>query len=193
MNEQAVFQPLTKETSMILALSPEWIGAIATYVVGAAALIVAGLSLYYLKLQIDLLTKQLEDVKTSIQSSTYQNIYQQMIEIDRYFIEHPELKAYFYSTEMKAEMPEDALEQEKLFSIAEMLVDFFDSVYHQKKCMPPKTFSRFSEYMKDMYQNSIVLRKFLTDEREDWYPDNFIEELKGSKTSKVLTRHAEPR
>jgi hypothetical protein len=160
---------------------------------GRCCLKVAGWSLHYLRLQINLLTKQLEDVKTSIQSSTYQNVYQQMIEIDRYFIENPELKAYFYSTEMKVEIPEDALQREKRFSIAEMLVDFFDSVYYQKKSMPPKTFSRFNQYMKDMYQNSVVLKKFLTDERKDWYTDKFIEELKDSKNSKVLTNHAAPR
>lgn len=119
---------------------------------------------------------QLFLLRRSIRSSTYQNVYQMMINIDNFFIENPDLKPYFYEGQIMEER--EGLNYTKLLSVAEMLIDYFDNVYHQKDCMPRRTFEGFSEFMKDMYRSSPVLQEFLS-QRKHWYPQKFIEYLKG--------------
>ena len=147
----------------------DWVAAIATCV--SAIAVVVALCFIWI---------QTRNLRRSIQSSTYQNVYQTMIDVDRFFAENPNLKPYFYGG--KQVDTKEQVNRERLFSIAEMLADYFDNVYHQEACMPPQTFAGFSKFMRDTYQNSPVLREFLS-ERKDWYSKKFIEHLQGiSKT-----------
>jgi hypothetical protein len=133
-------------------------------------LIIVVVSLWFLWIQI-------RELRRSIQSSTYQNIYQMIVEIDRYFIENRDIKPYFYYNK-EADSGQPHL-REKLLSIAEMLIDCFDNIYHQKDCMPPSTFDPFSAFMKEIYQDSPILRELLS-KREYWYPKRFVDHLKNS-------------
>ena len=159
---------------MLFIIANEWIGAIATYVVGGLALIVAIWTLSFLKKQIDLLRKQIQDLRESIEGATYQNIYEQMLNIDRFFIENPELKPYFYSN--RSITTEDKIKRDKLFSIAEMLIDFFDNVYYQQNLMETDKFEAFWKYLTTICENSPVLRDHVID-RAEWYPGEFVCEL----------------
>ena len=148
-----------------MSISADWVEAIGTWV---AAIVIVG-SLWFLWLQI-------RDLRRSIRSSTYQNVYQLMIDIDRFFVENPNLKQYFYDG--KELDTTEQVNREKLFSIAEMLVDYFDNVYYQQDCLPANTFDAFIAFMRDIYRNSPVLREFLSS-REHWYPKKFVEDLRG--------------
>jgi hypothetical protein len=117
---------------------------------------------------------ELRHLKKSIHSSTYQRIYEQMISIDRFFIDNPSLKPYFYGS--KSPITKNPLELDKLDSISEMMVDYFDSVYHQKDCMPKGTFPQFLAYMQDLSNRSPHLRTFL-DKRKTWYPSDFRDDI----------------
>ena len=117
---------------------------------------------------------ELRHLKKSIHSSTYQRIYEQMIRIDRFFIDNPGLKPYFYGS--KEPGTKNPVELDKLTSISEMMVDYFDSVYHQQDCMPKDTFPQFLRYMQDLSTKSPMLEAFLK-KREDWYPKGFRENI----------------
>jgi hypothetical protein len=134
-------------------------------------------SALFIVLQIYILTR-------SIRGQTYQRIYESMITIDKFFIENPRLKGYFYPD---AEEPEEDVDQDKLFSIAEMLTDYFDSVYHQKNTMPRHTFEGFIDYMRSVYKHSRVLRAYLDlPSRNNWYPEKFVAALKAGPRSAVI-------
>ena len=117
---------------------------------------------------------EVRHLKSSVQSSTYQRIYEQMITIDRFFIENPSLKPYFYGSETPT--TKNPIELEKVASIAEMMIDYFDSVYHQQDCMPEDTFPQFLRFMKDTCTASPVLKQFIHC-RRDWYPEKFWQHL----------------
>ena|SRR2546423_3462572 len=121
---------------------------------------------------------EVRHLKKSIHSSTYQRIYEQMINIDRFFIRRPTLKPYFY--DRKEVETNNPAELNELFSIAEMLIDYFDSVYHQQDCMPEDTFPQFSAFMRDLCSNSPLLKDFLN-ERKEWYPEDFLKHLREDK------------
>lgn len=140
----------------------DWVQAVGVWI----SAIIVGVSLWILWIQI-------RELRRSIQSSTYQNIYHMIIGIDKYFIENTDVKPYFY---YGRKVDNEQL-REPLLSTAEMLLDCFDNVYHQKDCMPPHTFDAFDAFMKEIYQNSPVLQELLT-KRERWYPREFIEHLR---------------
>ena len=124
---------------------------------------------------------QVRDVSRGIAGSTYQNIYDQMMEIDRFFIEHPELKPYFYPD---ARGKKIEVNSDQLHSTVEMLVDYFDNVYHQQNSMPPHTFWGFSQFMRRVYQHSDVMQIFVR-EREEWYPADFVKHLRQKPDNNV--------
>jgi hypothetical protein len=130
-----------------------------------------------------LIVVQIYNLTRSIHGQTYQRIYELMIGIDRFFIDHPELKGYFYpDAEVRKEV---TVERDKLFSAAEMLIDYFDNVYHQKGSMPPGTFEGFLAYMCSIYQHSGVLRQYLDlSGRKSWYPKEFLDHLEGRSSGK---------
>ena len=117
---------------------------------------------------------ELRHLKKSIHSSTYQRIYEQMMRIDRFFIDNPSLKSYFYGS--KVPSTTNPSELDKLASISEMMIDYFDSVYHQQDCMPKDTFPQFLKFMQDVCRTSPLLKAFIRD-RQYWYPRDFRDEL----------------
>ncbi|MGB7925054.1 MAG: hypothetical protein WCF57_17570 [Pyrinomonadaceae bacterium] len=135
---------------------------------------------------------QLVNLRRSIYSSTYQRIYEQMIKIDEFFFNNKEFKPFFYpgSTGKMKEIDDEGVDDNKkisrdqLNSAAEMMVDFFDSVYHQKRAMPKQTFDGFGEFMRKVYMHSTVMQEFI-EKRQDWYPSHFLDLL---RTGKGLSR-----
>jgi hypothetical protein len=147
----------------------DWVAAAGTW----AGVLLTGLTLY-------VVWNQLADLRASVQRSTALNIYSHMVDIDRFFIEHPHLKPYFYGGPIPAidEVPS----HQQLLSVAEMMVDYFDSVYQQKECSPKDTFGPKMKYMRQIYEESSVLREFL-DANAGWYDPAFVDEIKSHKNA----------
>lgn len=116
---------------------------------------------------------QLTQLRRSVMSSSYHSVYATMVEIDRFFIEHSAWKPYFYDGK---DLPGDPKEAAEIMTVAEMLADYLDNVYHQQACMPPKTFAGFSHYMRTLFRCSPCFREYLQSHQE-WYPVAFIQHL----------------
>jgi hypothetical protein len=155
---------------MFLTFYSEWVGAIATCV-GAIGTIVSLIFLYH----------QVKGLKSTIEnseSSSYLNMLELMVSIDRFFIDKPELKPYFYNN--KEVDAKDPIEKDRLESVAEMMMDFFEAVYHQKGSLPVATFNAYKRYMRRIYEHSPVLKDFLG--KNEWgqlYPEQFIRAVTG--------------
>ncbi|HEV2706633.1 MAG TPA: hypothetical protein VGV59_11955 [Pyrinomonadaceae bacterium] len=128
---------------------------------------------------------QLRKVVQSIKSQTYQNIYELMISIDKFFIENPKMRSLIYGAPRDGEPPSgdvvawDAeVDGKSVYAVAEMVIDYFDNVYHQQKVMPSETFEPFSKFMRYTYSRSPILQEFLKNNCE-WYPEDFREHLMG--------------
>lgn len=127
---------------------------------------------------------QLYKVVQSIKSQTYQNIYELMISIDKFFIENPKFREIVYGPPPGEEprFGKQSLYSEvdgmSVASVAEMVIDYFDNVYHQRKVMPSETFEPFSKFMRHAYSESPVLQRFLEDNWR-WYPPKFRCHLEG--------------
>lgn len=87
--------------------------------------IVSVLGFFGLMVSIGLLIRQNTIAARAARASVYQNIPTQMIEIVRFFVDHPELRPYFYDNK---EILEDHPDFNRVMAVAEMLVDFMDGV-----------------------------------------------------------------
>lgn len=158
------------------AIYADWFAAFGTW----AGVVVTVLTLFFLWKQLRLLKEQVEDLRDSVHSATYQNVYELMISIDRFFIEHRELKPYFYPATTGG--CHIYVNPDELASAAEMMLDYFDCVYHQRATMPENTFRGFSKFMRSVYEHSAPLKELVNNGgRENWYPRDFIRHLTGEK------------
>lgn len=118
-------------------------------------------------------------------SNVYQNVTYGAVEIDKIFIDNPELRKYFYYNNIYYGNKTSEL-YDKISSIAEMFFDFADSVNTQIECMPKKKsypWETWKKYFKDLYKRSPILREYWENNKQ-WYPDSldFIFEPKQNKS-----------
>ena len=125
------------------------------------------------------MSAQTRQLQKSIRLETYQRVYEQMINIDLFFVEHPELKPYFYDNKTV----DDKTLSDKLSSLAETLVDLFYNIYFQKEGMPRETWVGWELYIKRVVQSSPVLQQFVN-QNQSWYTQEFIELLRANEQTK---------
>lgn len=116
---------------------------------------------------------QILDLRTAIQGQTYQNVSQIMLDIDHLFIDRPELRPYFYGNKS---VEGNDIDKERITSVAETIMDSFDSIYHQRETMPPQTYLAWLGYMRDIYGSSPALRDLLSRHR-DWYGPDLVQSV----------------
>jgi hypothetical protein len=143
--------------------------------------VIAALTLFMLR-------KQLKDMNVGARTGAYQAVYEKMIDIDKFFIANPSLKLYFYCNSEK--LPEDEIEKQRILSVAEMLVDFFDCIFYQREVMHPETFKAKAFYFGDLYNNSPAIRHYLNqDNLNMWYSKDFHDFiLEQAKLAKIISK-----
>jgi hypothetical protein len=101
----------------------------------------------------------------STRASVYQAIADQMMSIDRLFIDHPELRPYFYG---KKAAPSRGLNHERVAAATELFVDFMDNVVVQTPHIPEYLSGTWTRYFRDVAASSPSIREFWRTKRE-WY------------------------
>lgn len=124
-------------------------------------------------------------------ATVYQGIMQEMLTIDRFFVENPDLRAHFYkSAACSPKIPRwgRVRATQRLQATAEMLVDFADQVYLQasnirdEEAYPGESdlWERWADYFHDLYLQSLVLRGFL-DEHRAWLKPGLLAMIETGK------------
>ncbi len=119
---------------------------------------------------------QIRELRRSLQSSAAYEIYQMMIDIDKFFAEKPHLRGYFYRGKRIQELETD--EKDQVLATAEMITDWFYHAYQQRSSMPAETLQGYKNYMKSLYANSAAIREYIA-EHQDWYPAGFLRAIPG--------------
>jgi len=98
--------------------------------------------------------------------SVYNAINSEMMEIDRYFVEHPDLKSYFYGDKKITPRSKDF---ERVASMAEWIMDFMDNVLVLSTVMKDYPWKdTWVVYFKDLLTTSQPFRYFWS-QRKEWY------------------------
>jgi hypothetical protein len=137
-------------------------------------LILTTLSLFYVGRQTKMLTN-------SSKAQTWQGLMQPGNEILKIFVEHPELRPYFYEGKV---IKRDDEEYSQVMTVSEMFLDFIDSFHDDYVYDLPgmdangETRHFWEQYFKDLFASSPALRDFLS-EKQKWYPkSSFLRYLK---------------
>ncbi|OHE85680.1 MAG: hypothetical protein A2579_03975 [Lysobacterales bacterium RIFOXYD1_FULL_69_11] len=113
-------------------------------------------------------------VVRQLRSSSVEHLYCRMHDIHRMFIEHPELRTYFYeNTALPSNDPELVV---RIHAAAELLADFFQQVFLELDLLPKNAALGWRLYMTDVLDRSQVLQSYVNRHRS-WYPSNFVGQL----------------
>jgi hypothetical protein len=112
---------------------------------------------------------QTKQLNTSIRLETFQRVYEKMIEIDLFFVEHPDLKAYFY----QGKEVEDENQREEILCMAETMVDMFYNIFFQRTGMPSNTWRGWERYINHIVRSSPIIHQYLASSNT-WYDEDFL-------------------
>jgi hypothetical protein len=151
-------------------------------------------SLYFLLEQTRVANVQTQHVARSVESGAYQSIANELLELHKLYLEHPELRAYFRSGR---EMRPDDPNYEKALVLAEYQLDFFDSFWAQSQQMPTlldrrgRAWSAWITYMQDSFALSPVMCWHLGTVKS-WYTPDFVAFAKASCPKGTVSELSQP-
>jgi len=121
--------------------------------------------------QIREMVRQTKSFNDSIKSGTYGNVMQQLMSIDSIFLEHPEIRPYFYNSKV---LELSDVNYHIVSAAAEYVLDYYQSYMYQSDHFPevwPQ--GKFKLYVINAFSNSPVLCSYLESLRE-FYPGELV-------------------
>jgi hypothetical protein len=116
--------------------------------------------------------RQVEVMLLQSRGDVNERLYNQSLEIMRFFAENPEVRPYFYDNK-ELSKAQSELEELKVLSTAEMVSGFMELVSLQLAEQPEEIQPRWKAYIVDGYNSSSVLREHLAT-CTAWYADDFL-------------------
>jgi hypothetical protein len=106
-----------------------------------------------------------------VDRETDHRIYQMMLDIDRFFIENPDLRCYIYDgATMSEEYEEGSPEYHRVMATIELMVDFMECAYSQFELMPIHQRIGWIHYFIAVSHSSPLLRQYVQEESDSYMP-----------------------
>jgi hypothetical protein len=137
------------------------------FIVTAAAAVGQVGALIAMVLQLKDFRKQTSHGAQATRDSTRISVWLEMIAIDKFFCEHPQLRELFYGPSTIHPDPNKA---QQVAAAAEMLLDFAECMMTQKQYLRGG-FDGWREYYQTLFTNSPTLRKYWQ-ENQSWFQDD---------------------
>lgn len=119
--------------------------------------------------------RQIRGLRQQLRNSAVHGYWSVWIEIDKWFVTNTALKPYFYHAKDVDEATPDELRLQ-LDSTAELLLDCYADMYHQREVMSPEEEFVFQNFMRNSYHYQPFFHRFVEEHRR-WYSPNFVEYL----------------
>ena len=130
--------------------------------------LVLTVSVILIGIQVREMTRQSRHGVQATLASVYQAMNDNMLQINRLFVDRPSLRPYFYEEqELTDESPE---ELERIDATAELFVNLIDNVLTQMPLLPGHLAQPWRTYFASVITSSPVLREFWKRHRE-WYSE----------------------
>jgi hypothetical protein len=111
-------------------------------------------------------------------------VYQLSNQVYKLFVDHPELRPYFYD---RQPLPEDEPDRSRVLACAELLTDFFEHIAHTGSLLDAGIRTTWCEYMRHTYQKNPAFASYI-DNRRKFYTVKLLDVLGGGFSSVVPTR-----
>jgi hypothetical protein len=156
-----IIASLVKSLNLTAIDEKEWIALTA---IGAFILPLVTLGGFWLVI------KQLRSEREALETQTREQVYQASLGILKMFVEHPDLRPYFYDS---IPMPVQNLEKSKVLAACEVMGDHWENILLSKKSLDEETLEVWKDYMQGIYSTSPSLKDFLLHEGYR-YSGNFL-------------------
>jgi hypothetical protein len=118
----------------------------------------------------NLLRKELQHSQRSMNADLQFRVHSVMQELDKFFVDRPELRPYFYDNKRP---PKTKRERDQVDATAEMIVDIAESIVDPGHGLEAVS-AGWNKFFTSLYKNSEALRKHWA-ENSDYYSDNVRE------------------
>jgi hypothetical protein len=98
--------------------------------------------------------------------TTYNNATELTLQVDRVFVEYPELRPYFYDNEP---LTDSAPHRNRVLAVTELYLDVLECIWDREREFSPTDRLAWRGWIVHAFDNALVLREFYRD-RRDWYP-----------------------
>lgn len=122
--------------------------------------------------------RQLAGLRRQVRSAVLQGIWTSWIQIDQWFVEHHDLRPFFYEVKHDLDERTPKSVRSRIPAACEMLLDCYAHIFSQRNALEPHDFARLGSYMRKTYADAPVFKRF-TDSAESWYDPAFIQYLRG--------------
>ncbi|GAB6194817.1 hypothetical protein PAGU2595_001160 [Lysobacter xanthus] len=123
-----------------------------------------------------LVRNQLRAERRALETQTSWQMYETSISILTVFVEHPEIRPYFYDGRPA---PTEEPLRSRVLATAELVADHMESVVLSQDAVEAGTRAVWVRYMQGIYRRSPVLRAFLAHDSEGYrYADRFLDLLR---------------
>jgi hypothetical protein len=151
-------------------------------VVSTAGFVTVIITLALLMRQTREMAAQSKYVAESLKDSVHESATDRGFAVGEIFINHPEMRPYFYSSK---EISEDDPAYNKVIAVADVILDHFDSILIRSQDFPQASLRQSWEgYMVDAFAISPVLCKHLT-AIKDWHSDDLIAKMKEGEAKRL--------
>lgn len=113
---------------------------------------------------------QIKQTNSNLRQSNHTAIYSINTEIYKFFAENSELRPYFHD---EKPLLQDDENRNRIFSISELLADFFEFILVEKDALAPEIREPWKIYMKKIYSKSSAFRQFIHTNK-DQYSDALL-------------------
>ena len=118
-----------------------------------------------------LLFHQIRQLRQTIQAESHGRIYQHALEVQKLFVEHPDLRRFFYGRE---ELKAGDRDYDKVLAFAELVADYLEHIMLQRPNVPSEVQKAWENYTGLMLTSSPVLRQVLI-EHQGGYCRSFVQ------------------
>ena len=116
--------------------------------------------------------RQIEVMMIQARGDVNERLYNQSLQIMRFFAENPSLRPYF-ADNRDLSTCENELEKCRVLSTVEMVSGFMELVALQLAEQPAEIQPRWQAYVVDAYNSSVVMREHVAS-YSAWYADDFL-------------------
>jgi hypothetical protein len=123
---------------------------------------------------------QLDGLREQMRSTALQGIWTTWIDIDKWFMEHHSLRPFYYEPNFDLNGISKPPTETELDCASETLLDCYAHIFAQRPALGEDDYKALTRYMRGVYANQPVFRRFVDNKAKDWYDEKFIHFLQGN-------------
>lgn len=107
--------------------------------------------------------------RRTLRVTTYQGATDLTLQLDQVFIDHPELRPYFYERRQPPESDNNDELRNRVLAAAEYALDIFECIWDHQDTYEENDKDSWRDWINDMFTSAPACRALYVEER-DWYP-----------------------